>query len=46
VALALPEAPGLSDHGRADAVKGRFAPAFGGQVVLLADKAVRLALEK
>jgi Cytosol aminopeptidase family, N-terminal domain len=46
VALALPEAPKVSDAGRAEAVKGKFAPGFGGQVVLLADKSVRQALEK
>ena len=46
VALALPEAPGLPDLARAEAVRVRFAPAFGGEVVLLADKSVRHALEK
>ena len=46
VALALPEAPRVSDSGRADAVKGKFASIFGGTVVLLADKAVKHALEK
>lgn len=46
VALALPEAPGVSDAGRAEAVRSKFAPAFGGQVILLADKAVKQALEK
>lgn len=46
VALALPEAPAVSDAGRAEAVKSKFAPAFGGQVVLLADKGVKQALER
>jgi hypothetical protein len=46
VALALPEAPGLSDTNRAEAVRDKFATAFGGQVILLADKSVRQALEK
>jgi hypothetical protein len=46
VALALPEAPGVSDLGRAEAVQGKFVSEFGGSVVLLADKAVKHALEK
>jgi hypothetical protein len=46
VALSLPDAPAVSDAGRAEAVKSKFAPAFGGQVILLADKSVKQALEK
>lgn len=46
VALALPEAGGVSDTGRAEAVRGKFGPLFGGSVVLLADKGVKHALEK
>lgn len=46
VALTLPEAPRLSDEARAQALRAGLLPAFAGDVVLFADKAVRLALEK
>lgn len=46
VALALPPGSQPAPAQRADAVRSHFLPRFGGRVVVLADRAVKAALDK